>query len=93
MIEIKDIEKLASLARLAIANSEKEGLRREVDAILEYVGQIKEAGVEAGERKVPELRNVMRADENPHKSGINTEDLLNSAPEREGEYIKVKKIL
>ena len=87
------IEKLAKLARLKLSTEEKKKFAKEIGAILEYVGQIKEAGAEAVERKTPELRNVMRADENPHESGINTEDLLNSAPEREGEYVKVKKIL
>ena len=87
------IEKLAKLARLKLLAEEKKKFAKEVGAILEYVGQIKEAGAEMGERKVPELRNVMRADDAPHKSGINTENLLNSAPEREGEYLKVKKIL
>jgi len=87
------VEKLAKLARLKLSAEEKQKFAKEIGAILEYVGQIKEAGAEAGERKIPELRNVMRADENPHESGIHTEDLLNSAPERDGGYLKVEKIL
>jgi len=87
------VEKLAKLARLKLSAEEKTKFAKEIGAILEYVGQIKEAGVEEGESKIPELRNVMRADENPHESGIHTEDLLNSAPERDGQYLKVKKIL
>ena len=35
----------------------------------------------------------MREDDNPHAGGIYTEAVLNEAPEREGDYIKVKKIL
>lgn len=37
--------------------------------------------------------NVMREDTEPHESGIYTEKLLSAAPQREGQYIKVKKIL
>ncbi|MFA6536175.1 MAG: Asp-tRNA(Asn)/Glu-tRNA(Gln) amidotransferase subunit GatC [Candidatus Paceibacterota bacterium] len=87
------IEKLAKLARLKLSTEEKKKFAKEIGAILEYVGQIKEAGAETAERKIPDLRNVMRADDASHESGIHTEDLLNSAPEREGQYIKVKKIL
>ncbi len=35
----------------------------------------------------------MREDAFPHESGIHTEALLNNAPEREGMFLKVKKIL
>lgn len=94
MIEVKDIEKLAALARIALSESEKETLRREVDSILDYVGEVQKvsSGLDT-ERKAGEIRNVMRPDENPHESGAFTEDLLNSAPAREGNYFKVKKIL
>lgn len=37
--------------------------------------------------------NVMREDGEPHESGLYTEKLLSAAPQREGQYIKVKKIL
>lgn len=108
MITKDDIEKLAKLARIEIPDPEKESLRKEIDAILEYVAQIKEASglgsVEVGlpaqgesptssNQEKSTVRNVFRADENPHESGINTETLLTEAPEREGQYIKVKKIL
>ena len=35
----------------------------------------------------------MREDSNPHEPGVYTEDLLNLAPERAGQYVKVQKIL
>lgn len=40
MLEIKDIEKLAELARIEIPEEEKETLRKEVDSILGYIGEI-----------------------------------------------------
>ena len=39
------------------------------------------------------LCNITREDEKPHKSGVYTKKILSEAPEREGDYIKVKKIL
>jgi len=37
--------------------------------------------------------NVFREDENPNESGSQTETLLAEVPERQGDYIKVKRIL
>lgn len=94
MLDIKDIEKLANLARINVPDAEKEGLRKDIDAILGYVGEIQKISPDLGvARAKPDLRNVMREDANPHEKGIFTESLLSSAPEREGQYVKVKKIL
>lgn len=95
MISVKDIEKLASLARIKLPDGEKESLGGEIDSILEYVGQIQSASADAGvdsSKNLPEHRNAFRADSDAHESGVNTEALLAEAPEREGNYLKVKDI-
>jgi aspartyl-tRNA(Asn)/glutamyl-tRNA(Gln) amidotransferase subunit C len=92
MISREDIDKLATLARIQISDSEKESLRTDIDSILAYVGQVQNLQVEAG-KNVPALHNVMRDDVVTHTSGEYTEDLLRLAPSREGQYVKVKKIL
>lgn len=101
MIEIKDIEKLANLARINIAEEEKEKVRKDINSILEYVSQVSEAETLAASADVATsktdhaamVQNVLREDVNPHESGMYTEKLLAEAPEREGNYVKVKKIL
>lgn len=94
MISLKEIEKLADLSRVALAPEEKESLRKEMDSILGYVEQVQKVSAGLGsEKKAGSFRNVMREDGNPHESGIYTEALLSVAPQREGNYIKVKKIL
>lgn len=95
MIDIKEIEKLTALSRMALSAEEKEGLRKDIDSILGYVDQIKKAVVSgaADKKGVREIHNVMREDTNPHESGIFTETLLKEAPTRQGNYLKVKKIL
>lgn len=93
-MDIKDIEKLAQLSRLSLSKEEKEKFLTEIGSILEYVGEIKKVASSVGEAgKKPVLRNVMREDSEPNKSGENTETLLSSAPKREKNYVKVKKIL
>ena len=93
-MEIKDIEKLAKLARIELTEEEKAKYLKEIGAILGYVDQIKGAVAKAGEdRKVPEHRNVMRADEVKNPSGSNTEALVAEFPRKKDNYLKVKKIL
>lgn len=94
MISIQEIEKLASLSRIALSQTEKETLRANMDSILGYIDQINGATAQLNTKKTAGIiRNVMREDGNPHETGIFTEALLSVAPRRQGNYIKVKKIL
>ncbi|MES2214146.1 MAG: Asp-tRNA(Asn)/Glu-tRNA(Gln) amidotransferase subunit GatC [Patescibacteria group bacterium] len=89
-----EVLKLSKLARIEISDSEAEELAMEFDSILGYVSEVKKAQAQASAHvEKPALRNVLRADENPHESGMYTEAILAQAPQREGEYVKVKKIL
>ena len=93
MITRQDIEKLASLARIQITDEEKDQFGHEIDSILTYVAQIQEAAVSLDLKPdAGVVKNVMRED-TPHESGIHTEKILKEAPAREGDYLKVKKIL
>lgn len=93
-MEIKDIEKLAKLARIELTEEEKVKYLKDIGAILNYVDQIKGAVAQVGEeKKAGELRNVMRADDGVNESGINTKDIVAEFPRKEGDYLKVKKIL
>ena len=92
-----DIEKLALLARIKLASKEKEKLQKEFEAILDYVSKLKEIDIEGiGDKEASEtinLENVMRDDENFHKAGEFSEDLLKEMPRAEKGYAKVKHIL
>ena len=98
MVEIKDIEKLAELSRIALTEAEKEAMRTEIDSILGFVAQIQTV---SGLPKTPaeraaskeEVRNVLREDTGANISGGYTESILANVPKRDGQYLKVKKIL
>lgn len=92
-IELKDIEHLSGLARISISEGEKETLKHDLEEILGYVSQIKNAGGELGTPDAGTLRNVLREDNNPHEASLHTEDMLSAAPRREGNLLVVKKIL
>jgi len=94
MLEIKDIDKLAKLARIEFTEPEKEKLLKDIGAILGYIEQIKEvAGNLDAEKKAPLHRNITRLDENVNETGANTEAYVANMPESERNYLKVKKIL
>ncbi len=92
MITKEDIKNLAALSRIELSDEEMEKMTGEIDSILGYVGQIKDLALE-GEREVPPLRNVMREDQITNEPSEYTEKLLQNAPAREKDYLKVKKIL
>jgi len=94
MLEIKDIEKLATLARIKLTDEEKRSFLKEIDPILDYVAQIKEvSGKISNTKKAREHRNITRPDENESSVGFHTEVLVAEMPEKENNYLKVKKIL
>ncbi len=86
---------LAKLARIEMGEAEAEKLSQEFEGILNYVSEIKSISADIphlGSDKFA-LKNVMREDGGPHESGIYTEKILSQTPAREGNYLKVKKIL
>lgn len=99
MITTEDIQKLAELSRIKIAPEEQEALRSQIESILGYIDQIKKATqVAAGAGFSPtiaagDVHNVMREDGEPHMPSEFTEKILSVAPAREGDYLKVKKIM
>lgn len=94
MATTEDVQKLAALARIKIEGAELEKFTSEFDAILAYVGQLESLELPSdlkGEK--PPLRNVMRADDTPHTTGVYTERLAEQFPSREGDALSVKQII
>jgi len=93
MIEKKDVEKLAELSRVEVSEDEKVVFIKDLDAILGYVSEVQEVVTGEVEPEAGRLRNVMREDEGPHKSGEFTKEIMEEMPETKDGYLKVKKIL
>ena len=92
-MNIEEINNLAKLCRIKLSEDEKQDLLKDMDSILGYVTQIQKVQTESLKPKAGDLRNVLRIDDQPHKSGEYTEIILAEAPKTEGGYFKVKKIL
>ena len=92
-ISQKDVEHVARLARLTVVPEELKSLTEQMDAILGYVDKLNEldtAGVEPMAHAVP-MSNVFREDEINPTIGI--ERALQNAPQSEGGYFKVPKVI
>lgn len=102
-MEIKDVENLIALARIAADDTEKAELLKKMNAILEYVSTINQAVSSTdmqGANQVVEYStvssqsvNVMREDTVTTEGGYYQSTLVNAAPRHENNFVKVKKIL
>jgi aspartyl-tRNA(Asn)/glutamyl-tRNA(Gln) amidotransferase subunit C len=92
-IDRQQVRKVAQLARLDLTEAEIEEFTGQLGAILEYVEKMNEldtAAVEPLAHCLP-IHNVFRADE--VRESLGTETTLANAPQRDGPFFKVPKIL
>ena len=89
-----DVLKLATLAKIKLDNSELDSFTHELDEILKYVEQLSDVDVSGLEptNQVTGLHNVMRKDE-VKDYGTSQQDLLKNFPDRDGDLLKVKRVL
>lgn len=95
MVTPDDVRKLAELARLALTEEEITKLQGEIASIVSYIDTVQKVDLPDVPAGSPyfDHENVMREDSAPHEPGKFAEALKAQFPEREGEYLKVKKIL
>lgn len=89
----EQVRKVAHLARLELTETEEEQFAGQLSSILDYFQQLSELDTEnvAPTTRAIDVSNVERADElQPYGD---REALLQSAPDQEGDYFKVPKIL
>ena len=92
-MDIKDIDKLAELARLEIPQEEKEQVLKDLTSIMGYVAQIGEVNIPTDLVMEYDLQNVMRADVATNEGGMYTDALIAEITDHEDGFLKVKQIL
>ncbi len=93
MIERKDVEYVAWLARLELSEEEKERFTRQLGQVLEHAEKIRSLDTEDVEptaHAIP-LKNVMRPDE--VRPCLSQEEALSNAPRTQGGYFVVPRII
>lgn len=92
-IDRQQVRKVAELSRLQLTEDEVDEFAGQLSAILEYMEKLNEldtADVEPLAHCLP-ISNVFRTDE--VKESLGTERTLANAPQRDGGFFKVPKIL
>jgi len=90
-----DTKKIAELARLELTDEELITYGEQMSQVFDYMEELKEVDVANTEptAQVTGLQNIIRADEVQVWPQDEIEKSLAQAPTREGDYIKVKRIL
>lgn len=87
------IERIANLARLEIKESEHDRILNDMNKIIGFMDKLNELDTSGVEPLIymSEEKNVMRAD--VIKSEISAGDALLNAPDHDGRYFKVAKVI
>ena len=92
-LTIEDVEHVAKLARLALSDEQLRALTPQLESILHYVDQIQSAdvsNVQPMAHALP-LANVLRED--VVEPSLPIEAVLKNAPETDGRFFKVPKVI
>lgn len=93
MITREEIDNLCTLSRIGATDAEKDALQKDLENILGYVQQVADIEVPADTKPLYAVANVMRADADPYPPKTFTDKLLDQAPARDGDFVKVQKVL
>jgi len=93
MVDKKEVEYVANLARIDIREEEKSRFANELSRILGYIDKLKELNVESIQptRGAFTEENVLREDKAEEKDY--SADILKNAPDSEDNHFKVPKVI
>lgn len=93
VVTLKDVQHVAWLARMALADAEAAKLTSQVDQILQYVRQLQAIPTDDVQptTHVLELSNIARPDQ--QQPSISPEAVVSLAPARHNQLVKVPKII
>lgn len=92
-IDDHTIDKIAKLARLQIHPVERDGLRKDMNRILEFMDKLNEVDTDNVEPLIymTDETNITRAD--IISKEITREQALQNAPKQDGKYFRVAKVI
>jgi aspartyl-tRNA(Asn)/glutamyl-tRNA(Gln) amidotransferase subunit C len=99
MISQEEIKHIAQLAHLSLSQDELKKMEKELSVILNYFNSLKEIDVSkvkpafySEEEKALSLQEITRPDVTREEKGLE-EQLRKTAPYREGDFFKVRKVI
>jgi aspartyl-tRNA(Asn)/glutamyl-tRNA(Gln) amidotransferase subunit C len=94
-MEVNDamVDKLAHLSRLKFNEAEKDEIKKDLQSMIGFVEKLNELNLEGVKPllHISEEVNVLREDE--IKGSISREEALKNAPEHDGQFFKVPKVI
>lgn len=92
-IDDKTVKYVADLARIELQSNELEKLSRQLDEILDFIDQLKEADIQgvAPTSHILPLSNIFRAD--TAGESLSAQDVLQSAPRKQDNFYVVPKVI
>ncbi len=98
MLSDKEIEHIATLARINLTSAEQEKFKKDLSSVLDYIETLKKVNTENVEPlyQTTGLVNALRTDES--RPSFVMDDKLNGlllgqAPDTKGRYVRVKSVL
>tara|TARA_Y100000996_G_scaffold109121_1_gene80620 strand:- start:531 stop:827 length:297 start_codon:yes stop_codon:yes gene_type:complete len=94
MITKEEIKKIASLAKIDISNDELDNYSNQISKILEYMSTLKEVDtskVDDSSNSIIENKQFLREDK--VEDSLSRDEVVKLAPESDGVYFKVPKII
>lgn len=92
-VDIKTVERLATLAKLEFSDEEKQAFVQDMNRMLDFVKELEKVDTEGVEPLIYMLEEeaVLRKDD--VRQNITQEQALRNAPESDTDFIKVPKVL
>jgi len=92
-ISREEVRHVALLARLVLSPQEEEAFTEQLDEILTYIDKLKELNTDAVEPTAHAVEVPTPFREDCVRNQADVEALLRNAPERDGSFFKVPKII
>lgn len=93
MLNMKiDLEHISRLANLELTEEEKKILPGQIEKIIGWVGQLASLKTDEEEKYTP-IDFSLRLDEDEIEKSLSQEEVLAMAPEKDGDFLKVPKVL
>ena len=92
-VDADTVRRIAHLARIAVADSEVENLRVELNAMLAFVEQLQEVDVEGVEPMTSVTPMAMKKRHDVVTAGDDAEAVLKNAPESADHFFLVPKVV
>jgi aspartyl-tRNA(Asn)/glutamyl-tRNA(Gln) amidotransferase subunit C len=92
-VDAQIVQRIAHLARIAVAPEEIEHLRGELNAILDFVEQLREVNVDGVEPMTSVTPMAMKERPDEVTDGEIADDIVKNAPVREDHFFVVPKVI